>query len=175
MAARVWPDQELAAHLLLALAVDAAGEAPRALDLLREALSMAEPGGAVRPFVDEGPAMARLLRGAQAAGISPGQVRLLIAGFPATQPGQVPSRPASGAGSRLAEPLSRRELGLLPLIAEGLTNQEIADRLFLSLYTVKAHARTIYAKLGVTSRTQAAAKARALGLLPRDGRPGGAP
>ena len=59
---------------------------------------------------------------------------------------------------------------MLPLIAEGLTNQEIADRLYLSLHTVKAHARTIYAKLGVGSRTQAVARARALGLLSPDDR-----
>jgi LuxR family maltose regulon positive regulatory protein len=60
---------------------------------------------------------------------------------------------------------------VLSLLAEGLTNQEIAARLYLSLLTVKAHARNIYAKLGVGSRTQAAARVRALGLLAPDGRP----
>ena len=59
---------------------------------------------------------------------------------------------------------------MLALIADGLTNQEIALRLYLSLHTVKTHARTIYAKLGVGSRTQAAARGRALGLLPPDRR-----
>ena len=54
---------------------------------------------------------------------------------------------------------------MLALIAEGLTNQEIAARLYLSLHTVKAHARSIYAKLGVSGRTQAVARGRALGLL----------
>ena len=58
----------------------------------------------------------------------------------------------------MAEPLSARELEVLPLIADGLTNQVIAARLYLSLHTVKAHARNIYAKLGVSSRTQAAAR-----------------
>ena len=72
----------------------------------------------------------------------------------------------------MAEPLSARELEVLPLIADGLTNQEIAARLYLSLHTVKAHARNIYAKLGVSSRTQAAARGRALGLLPAGPRPG---
>ena len=80
-----------------------------------------------------------------------------------------PTTPA--AGLHLAEPLSARELEVLPLIADGLTNQEIAARLYLSLHTVKAHARNIYAKLGVSSRTQAAAKGRALGLLPPSRRP----
>jgi len=61
---------------------------------------------------------------------------------------------------------SERELEVLQLIAEGLTNQEIASRLYLSLNTVKVHTRNIYSKLGVTNRTQAVAQARALGILP---------
>ena len=62
---------------------------------------------------------------------------------------------------------------MLALIAKGLTNQEIAARLYLSLHTVKAHARSIYAKLGVSSRTQAVARGRALGYLAEDRRPDG--
>jgi LuxR family maltose regulon positive regulatory protein len=65
----------------------------------------------------------------------------------------------------LIEPLSERELEVLQLNAGGLTNREIASRLFLSLNTVKAHTRNIYGKLGVHSRTQAVAKAQALGVL----------
>ena len=61
--------------------------------------------------------------------------------------------------------MSERETEVLQLIAEGLTNPEIADRLYLSLNTVKAHTRNIYGKLDVHSRTQAVARARALGLL----------
>jgi LuxR family maltose regulon positive regulatory protein len=66
----------------------------------------------------------------------------------------------------LIEPLSERELEVLRLIAEGLTNPQIAARLYLSLNTVKAHTRNIYGKLDAHSRTQAVARARALGLLP---------
>jgi ATP/maltotriose-dependent transcriptional regulator MalT len=76
------------------------------------------------------------------------------------------------AGIRLAEPLSARELEVLDLIAAGLTNQQIAARLYVSLHTVKSHARNIYAKLGVSSRTQAAATGRVLGLLPPSRGPG---
>jgi LuxR family maltose regulon positive regulatory protein len=68
--------------------------------------------------------------------------------------------------SKLIESLSERELEVLHLIAAGLTNPEIASRLFLALNTVKAHTRNIYGKLGVNSRTQAVARARALGILP---------
>jgi LuxR family maltose regulon positive regulatory protein len=66
----------------------------------------------------------------------------------------------------LIEPLSERELEVLQLIAEGLTNPEIASRFFLSLHTIKVHTRNIYGKLGVHNRTQAVARARALGILP---------
>ena len=66
----------------------------------------------------------------------------------------------------LAEPLSEREVEVLQLIAEGLTNPEIAARLFLSLNTVKVHTRNIYGKLGAHNRTQAVAQARALEILP---------
>jgi len=70
------------------------------------------------------------------------------------------------SGSGLIEPLSERELEVLVLIAEGLTNQEIATRRYISLNTVKVHTRNIYGKLGVNNRTQAGARARALGILP---------
>jgi LuxR family transcriptional regulator, maltose regulon positive regulatory protein len=171
MAEKAWADEELKALVLLAVAFDAAGERPRAVEVLDEALTLAEPGGLIRIFVDEGAPMARLLRDALLRGISPGYLRRLQAAFPATEPGQaVPARTAV-AGIGLSEPPSARELEVLDLIAAGLTNRQIAERLYLSLHTVKSHARNIYGKLGVRSRTQAIARGRALGLLPAGRRP----
>ena len=168
---RAWADEQLKTMILQAMALDAHGERVEAEAVLDEALTMAEPGGFIRSFVDEGAPMARLLYEARSRGVHAGYVRQLLAAYPAdgTDQGAPPTTPA--AGLHLAEPLSARELEVLPLIADGLTNQEIAARLYLSLHTVKAHARNIYAKLGVSSRTQAAAKGRALGLLPPSRRP----
>ena len=137
------------------------------------------PGGFVRTFLDEGPPMARLLylylSGAAADGVDGALVlyaRRLLDAFPAGEPGQpVSSRtpaPAPALGESLVEPLSEREIEILQLIAEGLTNPEIADRLYLSLNTVKVHTRNIYGKLDVHNRTQAGARARTLGILIRD-------
>ena len=73
--------------------------------------------------------------------------------------------PVTPHAERLAEPISDREQGVLELISKGLSNQEIADKLHISLHTVKTHARRINAKLDVKSRTQAIVRARELGLL----------
>ncbi len=135
-----------------------------ALAPLSRALALAEPEGYVQLFVGEGPPMVRLLAAALEGGIAPAYVGRLLAAFPA-DPAQTAALPLSGRASALVEPLSEREREVLHLIAEGLTNQDIATRLYLSLHTVKVHARTIYAKLGASNRTQAVAKGRALGML----------
>ena len=173
MAEKAWADQELMALVLLAIAFDAKGERARAAQLLDEALASAEPGGFIRIFVDEGAPMAGLLYEALSQGVHPGYVRRLLAAFPVDEPEQATPTRTNAAGAALAEPVSERELEVLSLIAEGLANQEIAARLYLSLHTVKAHARNIYAKLGVGSRTQAVARGRALGILPPGNRPDG--
>ena len=71
----------------------------------------------------------------------------------------------SCSGENMVE--SEREIEVLQLIAEGLTNPEIASRLYLSLNTVKVHTRNIYGKLNVHNRAQAIARSQALGLLTR--------
>jgi LuxR family maltose regulon positive regulatory protein len=168
---RAWADEQLKTRILQAVAFHALGERAKAVELLDEALASAEPGGFIRIFVDEGAPMARLLREALSRGVRPEYVRRLLAAFPVDEAERAASPATRVAGSRLAEPLSSRELEVLALIAEGLTNQEIAARLYLSLHTVKAHTRNIYAKLGVSSRTQAVAKGRALGVLSPSRRP----
>ncbi len=172
MAEKSWEDQELMALVLLAVAFDAHGERAKAVEMLDEALALAEPNRFIRLFVDEGAPMDHLLRRALSRGNSPDYLRRLLAAFPASGREQAAPSRAAAAGISLAEPLSARELEVLDLIAAGLTNQQIAARLYLSLHTVKSHARNINAKLGVSSRTQAVATGRALGLLPAGRYPG---
>ena len=167
---RGWLDDRLRALVLQALAHRAAADTGEAAALLGEAMEIGEPEGFVRLFVDEGPMMARLLREAAGAGLHREYCLRLLGAFSADATGAGPGalaphggRPAGASG--LAEPLSKRELELLELLAEGLSNQDIAERLFLSPLTVKVHVRNIYSKLDVSSRTQAVARARVLGIL----------
>jgi len=148
---------------LQALAHQAAGDLERALSAVGRALSLAEPEGYIRAFVDEGPAMARLLYQAAARGMVPQYSGRLLTAFPDADTAQTHPTPAA----RLVEPLTEREVEIARLIAEGLSNQDVAQKLFLSLSTVKWHTHNIYGKLGVKNRTQAVAKARELGMLPQ--------
>ena len=152
--------------LLQALARQAQGDTDQASAMLEKAITLAEPGGFIRIFVDEGPPMATLLFEALSRDIAPGYVRKLLAAFPNEAPQQTRTSNLLDPDSEWIEPLSEREIEVLQLIAEGLTNQVIANRLFLSPHPVKVHTRTIYGKLGVNNRTQAGARARALGILP---------
>lgn len=161
-----WEDERLKLMVLQAVAHHADGETDTALQVLGNALALAEPEGFVRIFVDEGIPMARLLYDALAHDVEPDYVRRLLAAFPATEPVKTTTSPLPGSGSDLVEPLSEREIEVLQLIAEGLTNQEIATRLYLSPHTVKVHARNIFAKLAVKNRGQAVARGRVVGILP---------
>ncbi len=152
--------------MLQALALQDDGDTGQAVETLERALTLAEPGGFIRSFVDEGPPMARLLYEAAARGIAPDYARRLLAAFPAVEHGQPGSSETQTAEPNLVETLSERELEVLHLVAQGLTNREIAARLYLSLNTVKAHNRNINGKLGTHSRTHAVARARSLGILP---------
>lgn len=150
---------------LQALAHEAQGDILSALGSLERALTLAEPEGYCRVFVGEGAPMARLLYEALSREISPDYVRRLLAEFPHAGPGRPGSSPTQTQELDWVEPLSDREVEVVDLIAAGLTNREIAERLYLSLNTVKVHTRNIYGKLGVSNRVQAVARARALGVL----------
>lgn len=142
----------------------AAGVTSSAVAALERAISLAQPEGYVQVFADQGSPMADLLRCVASRTTAPDGARdLLAALLPTTAP--TDARPAP-TGRPLLEPLSPRELEVLQLLAAGLSNQEIANRLYVSLYTVKAHVRTIYDKLDAHSRTRAVARAQELGILP---------
>jgi ATP/maltotriose-dependent transcriptional regulator MalT len=66
--------------------------------------------------------------------------------------------------SKMVEPLSEREMEVFKLLENGLSNQEIAEQLFISMNTVKAHLKSIYSKLGVSNRVQAIARGREIGF-----------
>jgi LuxR family maltose regulon positive regulatory protein len=136
---------------------------------LRRALTLAEPEGYVRMFLDEGISMMQLLRQAATHEIKPRQGLVtysveLLAAFEAEKRKSEGKSPLSPT-QPLIEPLSQRELKILQLIAQGLSNREIGERLFIALDTVKGHNRNIFDKLQVQSRTEAIARARELGLL----------
>jgi len=108
--------------------------------------------------------MAELLLEAASRGVMPDYVARLLAAFDAEK--QVDeNRPDSPLAGALVEPLSQRELKILQLIAQGLSNREIGERLFLALDTIKGHNRNIFDKLQVQSRTEAVARANELGLI----------
>jgi LuxR family maltose regulon positive regulatory protein len=164
---RGWQDERLKVMVLQAIALQAHGEKDKAVQLLGEALALAAPGGFIRLFVDEGLPMAQLLSEAGVHGIMPDYVSKLLEAFETEQmkdAGETPILTASDS-QPLIEPLSPRELEVLQLVAQGLSNREISERLFLALSTVKTHNRNIFGKLQVNRRTEAIVRARELGLL----------
>ena len=136
-------------------------------DVLR-ALELAEPEGGILIFVEEGEAIRSLLHAVADRAATPDRLkqyaRELLAAFPAPDRAVATSQ-TPAASEQLIEPLSKRELEILQLIGEGCSNQEIAIRLVITLHTVKKHSSNIFTKLGVTSRTQAVARARLLKLM----------
>jgi len=139
-----WGSITVRALIQMAIARQHLGEEEEALALLPKILTLAESGKNKRLFLDEGRPLAGLL---------------------ARAPGKTTTRPITPPPAGQIESLSERELQVLGLIAQGLSNREIARDLVLSLSTVKVHTYNIYGKLDVHSRTQAVARARELGLL----------
>lgn len=156
------------ALILSAWALQQRGEATRAGQVLARGLALAEPEGYERVFVARGAALADLLGQIGRSAADPrlaayaGRLLARIPDRQATRPADQPSAPAHQPGH---EPLTGRELEILGLLAQGASNQEIADRLFLSVGTVKGHINHILGKLAVRNRTEAALWAREWGLI----------
>jgi LuxR family maltose regulon positive regulatory protein len=146
--------------IVRALVEHAEGEAAQARASVAQALALAEPEGYLRIFVAEGKPMAALLSGIDNGSLGTYAQRIRQAG---AQP--QPAQPVSASAQPLIEPLSERELEVLRLLAQGLSNQEIAHKLFVAVNTVKGHNLRIFAKLQAKSRSGAVARARELGFL----------
>ncbi|HEU5380854.1 MAG TPA: LuxR C-terminal-related transcriptional regulator [Ktedonobacteraceae bacterium] len=151
--------------VLQALAHQMQSDIPAALMALQQALSLAEPEGYARMFVDEGPSMEMLLKeatryGTPAWGVgnAPNYVRQLLAAFDKSED-RAPGK------QNLIEPLSERELEVLRLLKTGLDGPEIASKLFVSLNTLRTHTKNIYSKLGVNNRRAAILRAEELDLF----------
>src|SRR5919107_917372 len=167
---------EIELRVLLALASERLGATGEALERLERALSLAEPEGFVRVFVDEGLPMAALLERVIREPRDVGSYDGAPHGAPDVYAGRLLEHfaleavdsgnggPRSGRAPGL-EPLSRREVEVLELVAAGRSNAEIAGELYLSVGTVKAHVHHIFGKLLVRNRSQAVARARELRLL----------
>jgi len=167
-----WVQEEIKIGILQTLVMQAQGNRQGALETLHRVLPPAEHGGYIRLFVDEGDPMRtaisdfrlsieKQLRGQDHRLL--GYADKLLAAF--VQPAAMPQAKIENRKPKMLEPLSQRELEILQLIAQGLSNGEIGARLFLALDTVKGHNRRIFDKLQVQRRTEAIARARELGLL----------
>ncbi|MFN3981104.1 MAG: LuxR C-terminal-related transcriptional regulator [Caldilinea sp.] len=161
----------LEATVLQALVADAQGKEAESLALLGPAVSLAAAQRAPLVFMGAGPAMTRLLHRLAAEPTLDAAVRALLDmlddGDDRRLPADVLDQTVAGALSiPCYEPLTRRELQIVELLAQRLSNEEIAASLVISPHTVRNHLANLYAKLGVTSRRAAVAEAQRLGLIP---------
>ena len=151
---------QLSILLVQALLEQKLGDETAAFNQLAEAIHLAVPNGIIRPFVDLGPQMANLLMQLRQHGVAQDFISQIIEAFPTQHPMVSPTH--RGA---LIEPLTDRELEVLTLLAQRKRNQDIADKLVITLGTVKQYTHNIYRKLEVKSRQEAVDKATSLGIL----------
>jgi LuxR family maltose regulon positive regulatory protein len=130
-----------------------------ALPFMADALNMGQPEGFIRSFVDAGRGLIPLLQEAARRGIHPDYVGQILAALSSEH------KTAALGQAQLVEPLSERELEVLRLVTAGLSNREIAAKLVISSGTAKTHIHNLCGKLGAHNRTEAALRARELGLV----------
>ena len=160
-----WMGSVIEILVIQALAYATLADIRAALMPLERALTLAEPEGYVRIFVDEGPPMAALLQAAAKRGIAPNYVSRLRTAFGAAE-GQALVTPPLGAQPILASgSLSERELDVLRLLRTELSGPEIARELRVSLNTLRTHTKNIFNKLEVNNRRAAIRRAQQLELL----------
>ena len=165
MEAKGWQDELLKVIVLQAVALHAHGEKDKAVQLLSKALALAEPGGFIRLFVDEGEPMRLLIEKQSRNRDHPlsGYADKLLAAF--TQPVTAAKSAIIHQESDMIEPLSQRELEVLRLLRSELSGPEIAQQLIISLNTLRTHSKNIFNKLGVNDRRAAVRRAKELGLF----------
>ncbi|NIL78945.1 serine/threonine-protein kinase [Rhodococcus sp. B10] len=160
-------DEMLQAMVLLALLADQRSpQSPHAVNSLIAAIELAAPEQYVQPFLQFGIAVDRLLRTVKGAGTRyPAFVDLVRARLAENAPTMHVHRGLEAARDVLVDPLTKREMQVLRAIEEPASLPELADRLFVSVNTLKAHLRSVYRKMEVNGRREAVVKARSLGLL----------
>lgn len=147
---------------LKALVLDQMGQTAEAMSPLHQAFEEAKGSGVVEKFLYHRRLMQDLLEKALSYGKFNVEIRRLLMAFPEVDE---PVHENDHEQSVLVEALTRRESEVLQLVAEGLSNKDIQERLTLTKNTVRTHLRNLYGKLGASSRTQAVHKARMVGLL----------
>ena len=151
-----WGYGLMAVRVLQALA---AKSHESALEFLIDACTLAQPEGYIRTFVDAGQGLVPLLQDTAQRGVTPEYIGRILACFDARSAIPTPTRVI------LVEPLSKRELEVLRLVTVGLSNREIAGRLFISPGTAKTHVHNLCGKLGARNRTEAVSRAKELNLV----------
>jgi LuxR family maltose regulon positive regulatory protein len=155
-----------------ALLADTLSQESSAFEKLNEALTLAEPGEFIRPFLDLGHPMSDLLK--RCAKQNPDQkyTEKILAAFSNEETGMGQEVSDDQTVHRsflskqaLVEPLTNREIEILLILSKRLSNQEIAESLFISPETVKRHLSNIYQKFDIKNRQQAIVKAKSLGIL----------
>jgi LuxR family maltose regulon positive regulatory protein len=149
-------------RVLQALAAETAAES---LTFLTEALELGEPQGYIRTFVDEGKLLRPLLRLALSRGIMPEYTTMLLATIEGEERDRKVTQGEAVPIPSSNEFLSQREIGVLRLVAEGFSNQQIAQKLTISLNTAKTHVAHVFGKLNAKDRLQAVNRARELKLI----------